>query len=349
MHDANMFVYLLLQGKSIDIPLQNIAHPPDLTRAPDTLQLNVKRRFMKRQDKHGSKSMNFFTGVWPALVTPFDAKGRVNLDAIQRLVEALIEAGVDGFYTCGATGEGLLLSPAERKQVMAAVVAQSAGRVPVIAHVGALTTAEAVDLATHAAAHGAAAVAAIPPSFYTVDIEGLRDYYRAIAEAADALPLYIYYLPARTGVTMTVDVVRDLMGIEQLRGVKFTSSDLYLMERLLQLGINILSGPDEMFLACLATGAHGAIGTTVNILPHRFAALYAAFNADDRVRARQLQGEINAVITALVATGNLVGATKAVLQMQGIDCGPPRRPLLPLSATAYDELRAALGALGVLP
>ncbi|MBN1286977.1 MAG: dihydrodipicolinate synthase family protein [Anaerolineae bacterium] len=289
--------------------------------------------------------MDILTGVWPALATPFNPAGQVNNKTLRQLVERLIKAEVSGFYTCGATGEGLLLTTDERKSVTALVVKLVSGRVPVMAHVGALTTAEAAALAAHAHAVGADAVAAIPPSFYAVGKDGIRAYYEAIAKAAKGLPVYIYYLPARTGVTMSADMVRDLMQIEALRGIKFTSSDLFLMERIVDLGLNVLAGPDEMFHACLATGAHGAIGSTVNIMPRQFVALYRAFGAHDGEAARHMQGEINRVIGLLLESGNLIGALKMVLYWQGIECGEPRRPIPPLGAEAAARLRAALDAI----
>ena len=294
--------------------------------------------------------MDSFSGVWPALVTPFDAEGHVNTGAARRLVDALLDAGVGGFYVNGTTGEGLLLSSAERRAMAATVVDQVRGRAPVMVHVGALSTNQAVELAAHAGEIGADAVAAIPPAFYDVGPEGMSDYYRAIA-AASRLPVYIYYLPARTGVTVTVEVVRALMDIPQVRGIKFTASDLYLMERILNLEVNgrrlnALSGPDEMFLPFLATGVQGAIGTTINIMPRQFTALYAAFFAGDMARARAMQGRINQVLTVLLGTNNLLAAVKAVLRHQGIACGDPRRPVPPLSPEATERLLDALTAIG---
>lgn len=286
--------------------------------------------------------MNFFTGAWPALVTPFNAANQVNNKALRKLIDHFVKVDVGGIYTCGATGEGLLLTTDERKSVTALAVKLANRRVPVIAHVGAMTTAEAAALAGHAAAVGADGVAAIPPSFYSVGEQGIYDYYAAIAKAAGDLPLFIYYLPSRTGVTMTVETVQNLMTIDNLKGIKFTSSDLFLMERLLSLGLNIFSGPDEMCHACLTTGAHGAIGSTVNIMPRRFVALYRAAQAEDGETARRLQSEINQIISLLLDTGNLMGALKAVLCFQGMDCGTPRPPVPPLGPEARDKLRAAL-------
>ncbi|HIQ06011.1 MAG TPA: dihydrodipicolinate synthase family protein, partial [Anaerolineae bacterium] len=156
-------------------------------------------------------------GVMPALLTPFDERGAVNEPVARELVDRLVAAGVNGFYVCGGTGEGLLLTPAERKRMAEIVVDQVAGRVPVVIHVGAIDTATAVDLAAHARAIGADAVSAIPPFYYALDVAAIKEHYRLIGEAA-RLPLYIYNIPDATGVAVTPEMLVEFMQMEWLRG-----------------------------------------------------------------------------------------------------------------------------------
>ncbi|PKO20338.1 MAG: N-acetylneuraminate lyase, partial [Chloroflexi bacterium HGW-Chloroflexi-1] len=137
------------------------------------------------------------TGMMSALLTPFDAEGNVNFTILSDLLEWQLARGLTGFYILGSTGEGLLMSEAERRTVAEAVVRQVKGRVPVVVHVGSLTTRTACALAAHAAEIGADATSSIPPFYYNVGPEGVKQYYIQVA-AASGLPFYIYNIPGAT-------------------------------------------------------------------------------------------------------------------------------------------------------
>jgi N-acetylneuraminate lyase len=291
--------------------------------------------------------MTHFTGVWPALITPLTEEDRVNGATACRLVEYLLAAGVGGFYVCGGTGEGILLSTAERERMAETVIEQVNGRVPVIIHVGAITTAEAMALAVRAEAAGADAVAAIPPFYYNVGFQGIVEHYRSIA-GASALPLYIYYIPTATGVTVTAQQMWELCQIPNVRGFKYTSYDMYLLEQVLALGkgtLNVFSGPDELFAPMLTVGVDGAIGTTYNVLPRHFVKLYETFRRGDIEGARRLQSQANRVIDTFTKHGGLP-AVKEMMRMIGLDCGYCRRPLRRLNESQVAALRADLDAVG---
>lgn len=291
--------------------------------------------------------MAHFTGVWPALITPLTEEDRVDEATARRLVEHLLAAGVSGFYVCGGTGEGILLSTAERERMAETVIEQVNGRAPVIVHVGAITTAEAMALAAHAEAAGADAVAAIPPFYYDVGFQGIVEHYRSIA-GASALPLYIYYIPSATGVALTAQQMWELCQIPNVRGFKYTSYDMVLLERVLALGkgtLNVFSGPDELFAPMLTVGVDGAIGTTYNLLPRHFLKLYETFRRGDMEGARQLQSQANRVIDTFLKHGGLPAA-KEMMRMIGLDCGHCRRPLRRLNESQVAALRADLDAVG---
>jgi N-acetylneuraminate lyase len=288
------------------------------------------------------------TGIMPALLTPFDQEGEVNLTVLRDLVEFHLAAGVSGFYILGSTGEGLLLSEADRRLVTETVIAQVKGRAPVVVHVGALTTRLACDLAAHAESAGADATSSIPPIYYPVGVEGVKQHYQAIA-AASSLPFYIYNIPGTTGVDVTVDIVQDLMSeLPTLRGIKYTSYDLRRMRQIIELEggkLNVMSGPDEMMVAAQAMGADGAIGTTQNILPRLFAQIYEAFHAGVVSAAQEMQAKVNWVVNLFLQLP-ASSAVKEIMRLIGFDCGSARRPNLPLTTEQKGWLREGLEEIG---
>lgn len=285
--------------------------------------------------------MNTLKGIIPALLTPFDSQGNVHTETIRRLIRYQLDAGVRGFFVNGSTGEGLLMNVEERQLVLETALDAVAGQVPVIAHVGAMSTRDAVALARHAAEAGAAAVSSIPPIYFPVDLAAMKAYYQHIADAANGVPMWIYYIPSATGVTLTQPMFMELLDIEQIVGVKFTSYNFFEMRNLIELAqpreLAVLSGPDEMCLPALTMGAAGAIGTTYNLLPAHFVGLYEAFRRGNLAEAQRLQYEGNRVIRALLSVP-LMAAIKEVLTMAGFDCGEPRGPQRPLTAAEREKL-----------
>jgi len=137
--------------------------------------------------------MNFTEGrVWPAMLTPLDESGIPCREATERLVEVLVEQGLGGLFVLGSTGQGVLLSASERKQVAEWIVQTAAGRTPIMVHVGATTTDVAIDLARHAEQIGADAVSTVPPIYYPVDTATTLEHYRRIG-AATGLPFFPYH------------------------------------------------------------------------------------------------------------------------------------------------------------
>lgn len=288
------------------------------------------------------------TGVLSALLTPFDGEGNVNYKVLSDMIEWQLSQGLSGFYILGSTGEGLLMSEDERHCVAEAVVRQVKGRVPVVVHVGSLTTRAAYALAKHAAETGADAISSIPPFYYSVGPEGVKQYYAAVA-AASNLPFYIYNIPGTTGVNMAVDIVRDMIAtVPNLRGMKYTGYDMYLLRKFIELDegrFNMLSGADEIMISAQAMGTDGAIGTTQNLLPRLFVETRAAFDAGDIKAAEELQAKINWTVNAFLSLPSL-GAVKAIMGFLGFDVGNARLPLLSLTDAQRSRLREMLEEIG---
>lgn len=271
--------------------------------------------------------MKKLAGILPAIVTPIDRAGTFNVRAYEHLLAHVYGAGVHGIYVCGQTGEGLQQSSAQRQLVAEASVKLSPPDKIVMIHVGAMNTAEAIDLAEHAARIGAHAISALPP-IGNYSFAEIKSYYQAIASAS-ALPLLIYYFPAFAPAINSVQQILELCEIPNVHGLKFTDSDLYKMSELKRHGATVFYGSDEMLTAGLVMGADGGIGSFYNVMPKQFVQLYEWTRNNEWPQARAVQAIINEVIT-IGLRYPVNAAVKAMLQHLGIDCGgciPPRRNL----------------------
>ncbi|MHB1294053.1 MAG: dihydrodipicolinate synthase family protein [Anaerolineae bacterium] len=293
--------------------------------------------------------MPAFKGVWPALVTPLTADGQVDVAATEQLIGGLLTTGISGLYVCGGTGEGVLLSPAVRREMAEVAIGAVARQIPVMVHVGSITTEVAIDLAQHASLAGADAVSAIPPFYYGYPFAAVEAHYRAIA-AASSVPSYLYYIPGSTGNAMTLEQLLRLCAIEGVAGLKYTSHDLFLFSRLMNARdpekVNVLSGPDELFLPCAALGADGAIGTTYNFMPRLFVDIRASLLAGDVQTARSLQFAANRIIDVLIPYG-VISATKALLGMLGFPVGMGVPPMPAIDGDVARKLRKELEDAGL--
>ncbi len=296
-----------------------------------------------------SFSVEQIEGAMPALVTPYESNGNVNVEMIRRLVEFQMDQGCHGFFVCGSTGEGLLLTADERKLVARTVIETVAGHVPVIVHVGAASTREAAGLAADARAAGADAVSSIPPIYYKVGLEGMMRHISAIARAAD-LPTYYYHIPALTGVDLgPQELVDAFTGVDGLAGLKYTDTNMFFLwwiTRGSQSGLRVFNGPDQMLFDGLCNGACGGIGSTYNYQAATMAGIFEAVKAGDLDKARTLQEKANRNIKVLFAAGSGVPCEKAILTLAGFDVGPPRSPMVPFPEARMAELRRQLELAG---
>ncbi|MGD8457630.1 MAG: dihydrodipicolinate synthase family protein [Anaerolineales bacterium] len=288
-----------------------------------------------------------YKGIIPALLTPFTPDQQVNPKMITKLVSYFIDQGVSGFYLCGSTGEGLLMTEEERKIVTETVVAEVNSRIPVIVHVGAPATIMAERLARHAVEVGADAIASIPPMYYLFSRLEVAAYYRRLKRAAE-LPLYFYNIPGLLNISLDTELAHNLYSEGVIQGMKYTHHDVLTFRGIIEAcgnGLNVLSGPDEKLLNFLVMGAHGGIGTTYNCMVKVYVDIYNAWQNGDVALAQELQYLANRAIS-IMAQFNMIPAVKAVMQMKGLDCGDPRGPFLPLSKKEKNKLRKELDAIG---
>lgn len=285
------------------------------------------------------------TGLVAAPYTPFHPDGNLNVDVIPAYAELLLESGVSGVFVCGSTGEGHSLTVAERIAVTDAWVAAAKGRFPVVVHVGHNCQADARTLATHAQTAGGQAIAALAPSYYKPKaVDDLIDFLAPIAVAAPKLPLYFYNIPSMTDVRLSVPELlkKGRKRIPTLHGAKFTHNDLMELQECLALGdFDIVFGFDEMLLAGLTMGCKGAVGSTYNFAALLYRRVISAFESGDLETARRQQRKSVELIRTLYDFG-LMRAGKAVMAMMGVNCGPVRSPLTPITSSETAALRDRL-------
>ncbi len=291
------------------------------------------------------------TGLIVPTFTPMRGDGGLDLDAIDKLAGALIDDGADGAFVCGSTGESVSLTVSERIEAAQRWQGSVGKNIPVIVHVGNSCLTDCKALAAHAQKIGASAIAAMAPCFFKpATVDDLASFCTEIAAAAPEIPFYFYHMPLRTGVNLPmVDFLKVAAGkIPNLAGIKFTSNDLMDLGRCLRFDggrFNILSGCDEIFLAGLAVGATGAIGTTFNFAFGLYRRILTAYQSGDMTTAQDAQAKSRELIAVLSKFGGL-SACKAAMKIIDLDCGPVRLPLRNLSDKQCDALRAELDGIG---
>ncbi|HVJ07244.1 MAG TPA: dihydrodipicolinate synthase family protein [Acidisarcina sp.] len=283
--------------------------------------------------------MSELHGIFPALVTPANAAGEFEVKPFEKLLERVYQAGVQGVYVCGQTGEGFQLSLSDRQIAAESAVRCSPKGATVIVHVGAPATHDAVALTKHAAKAGAHLVSSLPP-VGNYSFEEIRSYYTAIAQASE-LPLMIYYFPSMSPAIRTTEQILELCAIPNVMGLKFTDSDFFRLWSIRQTGTAVFNGSDEMLLSGLVMGASGGIGSTYNLIPESFVELYQHASAGRWEEARLVQNKINEFIQVLLKFP-IHPVVKQILLWTGIDCGTCILPRRSLTLAEQKDLRESV-------
>jgi len=284
-----------------------------------------------------------FQGIVPALITPMTATEEVDEAGLRTLIERLIESGVHALFVLGTNGEFIALNEAEKLRIAKIAVDQARSRVPVIAGTGAYATRDVIDLNSKMLDVGVDAVSVITPYFNGATQQELFTNYQP-RQRATTLPVMLYTIPAKAGVTLNVDTVRRLAEIPNIRGIKDSGGDF---DRLLQL-INlrrdqfaVFTGTDSMILWTLIAGGDGAVAATTNAVPGVVTSIWKHFQAGDIAAARKAQESLRALRDAF-ALGTMPVVLKTAAEMLGLPAGPARSPAQPLDANARARLEQAL-------
>lgn len=290
-----------------------------------------------------------FTGAMTAIVTPFK-DGRVDDDALARLVEDQIAAGIDGLVPCGTTGEAPTLEPEEHAHVIRVVAETARRRVPIIAGTGSNSTRHAIELSRAAKEAGADGLLVVTPYYNRPTQDGLYRHYMAIVEAV-SLPVIVYNIPGRTGGDMSTDTLARLaaaspriVGLKEATGNVARAQDVV---RRLGDRLAVLSGDDALNLALYAVGGRGCISVASNVIPKLVADVWDAAAAGDYARARELHLRTIPLTDALFSETNPI-PVKAALAMMGSVDAEIRAPLYPMSGPARERLRAILSEHGLV-
>lgn len=278
-------------------------------------------------------------GVLPALITPFTEDGEaVDTTALATIVERLVGGGAGGLVPCGSTGEFTTLTNAERREVVETVVEAAAGRVPVVAATGALSTRDTVELSVHAQQAGAAAVMVVPPFYDALSWRELKAHFEAVAGAID-IPIMYYNLPGATGQTLSAQQLREL----PIACLKDTGGDAVLATELIQTdGPTLLNGWDTLTFSALAAGVRAVVWGVASIVPEQCAELHRLLIEDaDLPAARELWARLWPLCDFLESQ-SYPAAVKAACALMGDTTGPVRAPLLALEPDAAAELERVL-------
>ena len=286
-------------------------------------------------------------GLFTALLTPFDSKGRVDLEALARLVRFQAHAGADGLYVCGTTGLGPLLSLPERKSIAETVSNELSGTLPMVVQVGCADTASAVDLAAHAEGLGAEAVASLTPYYYKPGDAAVRKHFEAIASAVKS-PLFAYNIPQFTGNNLAAETVASMAGQGTIVGIKDSSRDvLHLLEVLDSVpeSFVVMNGTEEYGLFSLMMGGDGLVSGGANAAPELMKALVSLHAKGDYRAAVSAQETVLRFRACVKASP--IPAYYEILRSRGVDCGKPRQPFLALGKQEARGVQKALEVAGI--
>ncbi len=284
-------------------------------------------------------------GIITALVTTFSRAGSVDEEAFRELVQFQLKNKVNGFFPLGTTGMGPAMEPDQRKQVAEVVVEETNHRVPVVVQVGASDPATSLDLARHAEAIGADAIASLTPFYYHPGNDAIVDYYRKLSSAT-RLPLLVYNIPRHTGNNVDGDLLLELSKIQNVTGIKDSSRDFSQLLDYLQKvpeGFNVITGTDSFLFSALCAGTHGGVSATANPFPELFVKMYEAYMAGNLDEGKALQIKIHSLRDVLSKPP--IAPLHEALRLRGLKGGFVKPPLRSMNAEEIDDLRESLNRL----
>ena len=288
------------------------------------------------------------TGSMVAIVTPMHDDGSLDFDAFRRLIDWHIAEGTDGIVVVGTTGESPTVDFDEHHQLIQIAVEHAKGRIPIIAGTGANSTREAIELAAYAKKAGAGASLSVVPYYNKPTQEGLYRHFRAIAEAVE-IPQIVYNVPGRTVADLQNDTMLRLAEVPNIVGLKDATANLERGAELLRQlppRVAVYSGDDATSLALMLLGGRGVISVSANVAPRLMHEMCVAALKPDPARASELNNRLMGLHRHLFVEANPIPVKWAVASMNLIKPGI-RLPLTPLTASCYEQVRAAMVQAGI--
>lgn len=287
-----------------------------------------------------------FTGAYTAIVTPFDLKGNVDYGALERLIDAQAEAGVDGIVPVGTTGESPTLTFDEHKEIVRLTVEACRGRLRVIAGTGANSTAEALELTRHAREVGAEGTLQVTPYYNKPNQEGLYRHFSAVAELG--LPVVLYNVPGRTGREIAVETIVRLAENPNVVAVKEAGQSVDRVSAILNsCDIAVLSGDDSLTYPMMAVGGKGVISVAANVIPQQVANMTHLALEGDLPAAAEIHRRYYDLFCHLFLDTNPIPVKAAMAMMGSID-EVYRLPLCAMADPLKEQLKETMGKLGLL-
>ncbi|KPX92572.1 MULTISPECIES: 4-hydroxy-tetrahydrodipicolinate synthase [Pseudomonas syringae group genomosp. 2] len=284
-----------------------------------------------------------FRGIIPALVTPFTADQQLDEQALRNLIENLLNAGVHGLFVLGTNGEFFTLSESEKLKIALITVEAAAGRVPVVVGTGAFATHEVIEMNKKMIDVGADALSIITPYFNAISQSELIKHYTAIADAAE-LPLMMYNIPAKTGMSIGIGAVATLSQHPQIKGIKDSAGNFDALVQMMQYRSDdfaVFAGTDSLIYWNLLAGGDGAIAATANAVPEVVMSIWNNFQSGNHEAARAAQEALRPLRDAF-ALGTMPVVLKTATQLLNVPVGPCRAPVQPLDAAALEKLQNLL-------
>jgi 4-hydroxy-tetrahydrodipicolinate synthase len=285
-------------------------------------------------------------GVFTAIVTPFHEDGSVDYDGFQRLVAFLCDNGSDGVVVSGTTGESPTLTDGERLDLLRAALEAAPVGKTVIAGTGTYSTAHSIHLTEQAHQAGAHAFLVVTPYYNKPPQRGIVAHFEAIAQVSDR-PIVVYNIPSRVVTNIEPDTVTRLAEIETVVAVKQANDDLDQARHILDVGLGLLAGDDNILQPFLELGGHGGICVHTHVVGPQVEEQVAAARAGDVARAREIDASLAPAYDLLKVQSNPI-AIKAALGLLGHDVGGVRLPLVPATGEELAQVRGCLERLGLL-
>ncbi|MBA2383905.1 MAG: 4-hydroxy-tetrahydrodipicolinate synthase [Actinobacteria bacterium] len=284
--------------------------------------------------------------VLTAIVTPFRRDGSVDLDAFRALAQHLVASGSDGLVVTGTTGEGPTLSDEERLELYTAALEEVGERATVVAGTGTYSTEHSVHLTQRAHELGVDAFLVVTPYYNKPPVRGIVEHFKAVAAVTDR-PIVVYNIPARVVLNLEPETIAKLAEIENVSAVKQANADLEQARRIVELGLDLYAGDDDLVLPFLALGGVGGVCVHTHVVGPQVKELIRLWKAGDHEGARVLEQELAPSIELLRVAPNPI-AIKAALNLVGHDVGGVRLPLVEVTEEERERVRDCLSRLGLV-
>ncbi len=290
-----------------------------------------------------------FTGCATALVTPFNDDCSVNYPRLRTLIEEQIAGGVDALVICGTTGESATLDNDEHVKVLEEAVKVANKRVPIIAGTGSNDTMYAAQLSQHAESIGVDGLLMVTPYYNKTSQNGLINHYFYVADRVNT-PIILYNVPSRTGTAIKPETYKELSKHENIVAVKEANGDISSIAKTMSLcqgDLDLYSGNDDEIVPIMSLGGIGVISVLSNILPKETHDICAEFLKGNVEKARDMQLKYVSLINALFSDVNPI-PVKEAMNMMGLNMGPLRMPLAPMTDSAREALKLELIKHGLI-